>query len=671
MSAYLVRLTRRMSEAVNCLMSARARAMIFTAALVAASGFGAYAQENNTPARRSQRYIDEGLSVELDAEPLEPEKGGGANLLEGRRASVRFKITDARTGSPVTGLHPSAWVDRREAGAADDAKHCSDKVRSFLQANLSKRADVDLNAYFILALNQEPNISVIDPLSGFGASKLLMLVPLKSPGEDWLMSSDQRRLFVSMPLAGQVAVVDTATWRVTDNIDVKGRPARLRMQNDEAYLWVADDGTDPAGGGVAVIDAASLKVVAQIPTGKGAHEIAFTGDDRYAFVTNRQDGTLSAVDVARLSKVKDIKAGALPSGVAFSPLSNAVYVVNEGDGTMAVVGARGLEVTARVATGKPGAQSVYLTPDGRLGFILNRAESLVQVFDTSDNRLLHTVRVGASPDQMTFTKTFAYVRALGEEFVTMIRLSELEKGAVDASVTRFPGGQRAPQSSASRSRASSIIPAPEDGSVLVANPADQTIYYYAEGMAAPMGSFQNYRRDPRAILVLDQSLRETSPGVYSATAQLASAGEYDVAFFLDSPRALHCFDISVKSNPAERPRGEVAVRVEPLAGDDALRVNESHRLRFRVTDSRSGEAKSGLADMLVMAVLNPGVWQEKSAARALGDGLYEMSFVPPQAGVYYVFFECPSLGVRPSQIPFLVLRATDGVDAKARAPRAP
>lgn len=670
MSAYLVRLTRRMSEAANCLMSARARRVIFTSALVAASGFGAYAQENNTPARGSQRYINEGLSVEFAAEPLETEKGVGANLLEGGRASVRFKITDAGTGSPVTGLHPSAWIDRREAGAADDAKHCGDKVRSFLQSNLSKRADVDLNAYFILALNQEPNISVIDPLSGFGASKLLMLVPLKSPGEDWLMSSDQRRLFVSMPLAGQVAVIDTATWRVTDNIDVKGRPARLRLQHDEAYLWAADDGADPSGGGVAVIDAASLKVVAQIPTGKGAHDIDFTNDDRYAFVTNRQDGTLSVIDVARLSKVKDIRAGALPSGVAFSPLSNAAYVVNEGDGTMAVVSARGLEVTARV-TGKPGMQAVYLTPDGRLGFILNRAESLVHVFDTSNNRLLHTVRVGASPDQITFTKTFAYVRALGEEFVTMIRLSELDKGAVEASVTRFPGGQRAPQSSASRSRASSIIPTPEEGSVLVANPADQTIYYYAEGMAAPMGSFRNYRRDPRAVLVLDQSLRETSPGVYSATAQLARAGEYDVAFFLNSPRALHCFNISVKPNPAERPQGDVAIRIEPLAGDEALRVNESHRLRFRVTDGRSGEAKSGLADMVVMTVLNPGVWQEKSAARSLGDGLYEMSFVPPQAGAYYVFFQCPSLGVRPSQVPFLVLRATDGGDARPRAPGPP
>jgi hypothetical protein len=52
------------------------------------------------------------------------------------------------------------------------------------------RPDVDLNTYYVLALNQEANISVIDPLLGFGTSKLLTLVILKSPGEDWELTSD-------------------------------------------------------------------------------------------------------------------------------------------------------------------------------------------------------------------------------------------------------------------------------------------------------------------------------------------------------------------------------------------------------------------------------------------------------------------------------------------------
>ena len=110
-----------------------------------------------------------------------------------------------------------------------------------------------MNTYYILALNEEANISVIDPLMGYGNSKLLTIVFLKSPGEDWVMSADKRRLFVTMPLANQIAVVDTSTWRVISNIDTGPRPARIVTQQDEKYLWVATDSGDIESG-VTVID---------------------------------------------------------------------------------------------------------------------------------------------------------------------------------------------------------------------------------------------------------------------------------------------------------------------------------------------------------------------------------------------------------------------------------
>ena len=50
----------------------------------------------------------------------------------------------------------------------------------------------------------------------------------------------------------------------------------------------------------------------------------------------------------------------------------------------------------------------------------------------------------------------------------------------------------------------------------MANPADQAIYYYMEGMLAPMGSFNNYRREPKAVLIVDRSLRERAGRVFDA-----------------------------------------------------------------------------------------------------------------------------------------------------------
>jgi YVTN family beta-propeller protein len=433
---------------------------------------------------------------------------------------------------------------------------------------------------------------------------------------------------------------------------------RLALQHDEKYLWAGDDDAEEGETGtVTLIDTATLRVAAQIETGAGHHEIAFTDDDAYAFVTNRDDGTLSVIDVGRLAKVKDLKVGPLPSALAFSPLAKAVYVASEGDGTITAVAGKGHEVVARMKT-QPGLRALRFLPGGRFGFAVNRATDTVNVFDASTNTPTQAVRVGPSPDQITFTKDFAYVRSTGSEYVTLIKIRGLGEEGSDFAVTRFPAGQRPPQASPHTSAAASVITAPEAGSVLVANAADKTIYFYAEGMAAPMGSFQNYRRDPRAVLVLDNSLSETSPGVYTTTVKLERQGHYDVAFLLDSPRMVGCFDIAVKENPdLPKPKG-VPIRIETLSDAAAMRVGERYRLRFKVTDAETNQPKTDLKDMGVLVFLAPGIWQQREWAAHAGGGVYEMSFTPPQAGVYYIYFRAPSLGVQFNQMPFLTLRAT-------------
>lgn len=603
-------------------------------------------------ARAPQTYTKEGVSVEFSIEPLASGKTKTAELLAGTEATVRFRIVDANEGKALTNLRPTAWIDQR-AGQIPDARECREKVRSFLQPSFNKRPNIDLNAYFILALNHEPNISVIDPLIGFGGSKLYTLIALRSSGEDWVMSADNKRLYVSMPLVNQLAVIDTVNWKVIANIDAGEKPTRIALQHDNRYLWVGNDGATEKDSHVTVIDTVTLKVAAQLKTGLGHHEIAFTDDDSLAFITNKQDGTLSVVDGRKLALVKDIKVGSLPAAIAFSPLSKAVYVANEGDGTIVVVEGARLEILARMKT-QPGLRGIRIRPDDRFGFVVNPSTSTVYIFDLASNRVVHAVPVGPAADQITFTRDFAYIRSAGNEFVTMIKTADLGK---EAAVSRFPAGERAPKESPASSFADAIVPAPEEGSVLVANPADKMIYFYSEGMAAPMGSFQNYRRDPKALLVLNNSLRETARGVYTTTVRLTGEGHYDVAFLLDAPRVVTCFDLTVAANPGVPKQTAVALKIEPLLKETTAQVGESYSLRFKVTDAVSRESKANLNDMGVLVFLAPGIWQQRELAKALGDGVYEISFVPPQAGVYYVYFQCPSLGVQFNQISPLTLQA--------------
>jgi YVTN family beta-propeller protein len=613
-----------------------------------------YAQQSRAtapkPAATPQTFTAEGISIEFSVDPVRPTV---KEPIAGEDATVRFRISGTNGGVPLSNLRPVAWVDQRGSEQMSDARACREKVQSFLQSSFTKRPTVDLNAYFILALNNEPNISVIDPLSGFGGSKLYTLIVLKSTGEDWVMSSDNKRLYVSMPAVNQVAVIDVPSWKVIANVYAGVKPSRVVLQHDGRYLWVGNDAPAANESGVTVIDTTTNRVAAQLKTGLGHHEIALNDDDTVAFVTSKQTGTLSIVDVRKLAVSDEVRIGEQPAALAFSSLSKTVYVVNEGDGSIVALGGA---KHARLASleGEPGVRSIRISPDGRYGFALNTRKNTVHVIDLSTNRVIHHIATGEGADQITFSRQFAYIRSAGSEFVSMIRLADLGK---EAAVTKFPAGQKAPAEARTSSLADAIVPAPEDGAVLVANPADKMIYYYTEGMAAPMGSFQNYKRDPRALLVLDNSLRETQRGVYTTTLRLTGAGHYDVAFLLDSPRIINCFDLTIAENPAAPRKPETAIKIDPIVKQALAKVGERFELRFRLVETKTGNPKMDLDDVRVLVFLAPGIWQQREDAKSVGEGVYEMSFVPPNPGVYYVFVQSASLGLEFNQSTPLTLSA--------------
>lgn len=266
-----------------------------------------------------QVFTEQGVTIEFSV---------AAKPVAGEEATVRFKITGANGGVPLSNLRPAAWIDQRETLQTPAARACRDKVQQFLQSSFTRRPTLDLNAYFVMALNNEPNISVIDPVLGFGGSKLYTLIALKSPGEDWVLSEDNKRVYVSLPASNQVAVIDVPTWTVIANIDAGVKPTRVALQHDQRYLWV---GTND---GVAVIDTVTRKPVAQLKTGAGPHEIAFNDDDTIAFVANKAAGTVSLVDVRKLAVINVLKAGAQPTAIVYSSLSKTAYVASEADGSI-------------------------------------------------------------------------------------------------------------------------------------------------------------------------------------------------------------------------------------------------------------------------------------------------------------------------------------------------
>ena len=630
------------------------RSSTLAASLAAVLALPAWSKDTPLPTGAvTERYVHNGVAVDFTLAP----GGRIKTLMEGEFADVRFAITDATTGQPVRGSVPGAWLDMSQViqGRGAEQKSCKDKISLYLRGVVGIRPMVDFNSYYVLLLNNDASIAVVDPVvSMAGATSTLASLVIKAPGADWAASNRERRVYVSMPRVDQVAVVDTESFKVIDNIAAGKTPVRVALQPDGRYLWVGNNTNDEDTGGVTVIDTETRKPVGFIRAGAGHHEIAFSDDSRHAFVTSRNAGTVTVIDVATRKAVKTLKTGSQPIATAYSALSNAVYVADGKDGHVTVISADKLEITKRIEL-KAGLGPLRVSPDGRFALVLNPHEDLVHVIDVATAERVQDVRIGGQPFQVTFTKAYAYVRSMHSERVSMINLTTLGKGR-QASVQSFAAGAQAPAVSSGPAIADSVATASTENTVFVVNPADGTTYYYMEGANSTSSNYRVYGSSPRAVTVVDRSLKEVEPGVYEGRVRIPVAGKYDIAFMLQSPQVLHCFSADAQENPLIA-KNRDPVQVEYKTTRREFKVGETATIQFTLTDPVTGKPKAGVSDVNVMTFLAPGRLRSVVGVRDLGDGVYEAKVALPLAGAWYVHVGVPSLKMGYERLRYYSLQA--------------
>ena len=608
-----------------------------------------------------------GIRLDFEVAPIGASTDQRKSFQEGDPVSFRFAINDTTTNAPIRNVSPAAWLDLRRNDEIPAANSCEIKAQKFVTGGLFAQAELDLNEYYVLALNDDATISVVDPFFGFGTTKLLALIPLTANGYDWALTKDQGTIFVSIPDKGQIAAVDTATWEVSKYLDTDIQPTRLALQPDGQYLWVVGGGSSQSS--LAAFRTGTLELAARQRVGKGSHELVASSDSSFVFVTNGEDNSISVVDTRTLNMVKEIQIGEGPVSATYSELANAVYVSQTDAGSIAVIDGKSLSVTKTIQA-DPGLAEIAVAPGGRYVFVLNRKKDLVQIIDSSVNEIVQSGTVGKVPFQISFTKDFAYINHLDSTDVYMVSLDQVGRKGVPLTVVTFPGGQQPLGATGINSPAARVVQASGENAVLVANAPDKQVYYYKEGMAAPMGSFSNYGRQPIGAQVVDRSLRErTSPGVYQTVAKLPKPGLYDAVFFLDSPRFVNCFQFAVEPNPAieaERNAGKVAVTA--LAPKTPSKLGEELTFKFRIVDQATNQPVSGLTDVVIVTFLAPGTWHRRELAKEEGDGVYSIGFNPPQPGVYYGHVQCSSVNLQFGNPNYLTVRvlATEGLKTGER-----
>ncbi len=140
---------------------------------------------------------------------------------------------------------------------------------------------------------------------------------------------------------------------------------------------------------VSVIDLAAGTILATLPTGHGPHEVAASGNGRWAAVTDygsQQAGSsLTIVDLRSLTVARTISLAPhlRPHGAAFLPDHRTVAVTSETSGAVLLVNVETGEITRTLPTLQRGSHMVAVTSDGRLGYTANIGNGSLSRLDLS------------------------------------------------------------------------------------------------------------------------------------------------------------------------------------------------------------------------------------------------------------------------------------------------
>ena len=603
-----------------------------------------------------ETFEQDGVQVEFTVK-AEDQFLGNAEIAKGSYATVRFRITDIASGNPLTDVRPAAWMDFVAANAPKDEKACKEKVDGYLKGQISNRPLVDLNSFFILAMNSGNTISVIDPLVQVGGiTQLYTTLLLESRGEDWVPSADGTTLYISLPETGKVAIADLQSFRVTDRVPAGDVPVRLALQPNSSNLWIGNDSKQARESGVTVIDTKSQEIVSNLTLGSGHHELAFTPDGKYILVTSEADNEVTLINTENFKEMETSETGNLPVSVKVSADGKRAFVANGGEGTVDVFSLPDLTLQTSIKV-DPGLTGMSLTPDGLWAFVLNPNRDLVYLIDTASGELRQTLEIGGAPDQVAFGKETVYIRPLNGTSLFSFALSDLGSGKTPT-LTEIPYAKRAPGESAEYAIANPLATLPDEGAILVANSADNMIYYLLEGTLSPAGSYQDQATLPRAVTFVDRSLKEDAPGIYSGKVLIPSGGAYQVALLLDTQKLTHCFDFTAKPGEAEV-SAQAEITIEPVAPPAQVKSGEQFSMKFLVTDLKLNQPLDGLEDFVISVNQIGGNWSQRYLAKSVGEGVYEVLLTIPQSGTFSVLLSVSSRNFGLDAMPPLGLQVTD------------
>ena len=143
--------------------------------------------------------------------------------------------------------------------------------------------------------------------------KLVKRFPVASMPSHLAFSPDASMVFVSLQGTDRLVAIDLNAMAVRWTQPVGRTPAGVMWHNGQ--VMVANMGSD----NVALVDPVDGRVTGRIVTGKGAHTVFLSPDEKIVYVNNRVAGTAVALDAATLKLLRSYSIPGGPDDMDFAP----------------------------------------------------------------------------------------------------------------------------------------------------------------------------------------------------------------------------------------------------------------------------------------------------------------------------------------------------------------
>ena len=138
---------------------------------------------------------------------------------------------------------------------------------------------------------------------------------------------------------------------------------------------------------LAIVDAATLKVLGTAPTGPDPHEVVASADGKLAYITNYNAGngfanSLSVIDLVAMKALPPIDLGALsrPHGIALGG-DGKIYFTAEGAKVVARYDSAAQRVDLVIGTGQDRTHMVIVSKDQKTLFTTNVSSATVSILE--------------------------------------------------------------------------------------------------------------------------------------------------------------------------------------------------------------------------------------------------------------------------------------------------